>query len=46
MGSSVLVKVQNMEKKTRQGDNGENVKCQKAMKDYFLNDRVFLQLCT
>ena len=35
-----------MEKKTRQGDNGENVKCQKAMKDYFLNDRVFLQLCT
>ena len=32
--------------KTRQGDNGENVKCQKAMEDYFLNDRVFLQLST
>ena len=28
MGSSVLVKVQNVEKKTRQVDNAENVKCQ------------------
>ena len=32
MGSSVLVKVQNVEKKTRQVDNAENVKCQTVRK--------------